>query len=81
MAEPASRFAVVVGSPPERRDLSVEVYIDGEQWGEVHDDPGHIVTEFFGRANGKAWVLTAAEAQELIRRACAELEARPRREP
>lgn len=75
------RFELIVGSPPNRRDISVEIYIDEEQWAEVYDDPGHQVVEFFGRKSGKPWELTMSEALDLLKRASDELKRRPRPSP
>lgn len=79
MAEPRRRIELVVASPPHRRDIAVEIYVDGEQWAELHDDLGHPVAEFYGRPSGEPWVIPPDQAQDALKRAAAELESRPRR--
>jgi hypothetical protein len=73
------RYYMVVGTPDNRRDISVEIYIDMEQWAEVYDDDGPQVAEFYGRASGAAWNIPLADALDLLKRASDELNRRPRK--
>ena len=73
------RYYIVVGAPENRRDISVEIYIDNEQWAEVYDDNGPQVAEFYGRDSGKPWEIPLLDAADLLKRAREELDRRPRK--
>lgn len=75
----SGRYYMVVGAPENRRDISVEIYIDNEQWAEANDDNGPQVVEFYGRKSGKAWEIPMVDALDLLKRAADELSRRPRK--
>lgn len=79
MAYESGRYKIIIGSPPNRKDISVEIYVDAIQWAEVYDDPGYPLVDF-SQPPGGAPPIKAADALDLLNRAIKMLSDRPRKD-
>lgn len=71
-------YRLVVGTPPDRKDISVEIWIGDAQFAEVYDDPGYPVVEFYDVKKPRI-VIKTADMLDLLNRAVAELADRRRK--
>lgn len=73
----SGRFYMTVGAPPERTDISVQIFVDKVQIAEVHDEPGYPVVEFYDLEQPTK-VVKVEEIIDLLNRAVRMLAERPR---
>jgi hypothetical protein len=78
MNEYKGELELIVGAPPDRIDISVEIYAGDIQLAEVCDDPGYPVVEFYQLCNPPFAVRTEV-LMDAIRRATEILAKRPRK--
>lgn len=72
------RYALTVGAPENRKDISVQIFVDGIQIAEVCDDPGFPIVEFY-EGQSRPIPVPVTDMLKLLRSAVDELEKRPRR--
>ena len=67
------RIRILIASLPDRDSVVAEVWLDGFQFGELRQEGGRYLWEFYGRPDKQPWALDADELTAALDAAKAKL--------
>lgn len=66
-------FSVIIADAPDQDALVAEIWLEGEQWGELSNDGHASSLVIYARDGGGQWKVDAADLVDAINRARAQL--------
>lgn len=63
----SDKIEAIVGSPPEKQKLVVQLFVkDGGQWGEIDQETGELEIEIYARPDGKTFRFRLEDLEKVI---------------